>query len=383
MEHIYMDNAATTWPKPDSVYTAVDHFNRELGGNPGRGSHASSLAAGAVLTEAREALAQLFNIHDSSQVSFCHNITMAINMAMKGLLKAGDHVLITSMEHNSVVRPLTALQRWGVEWTAVPCAPDGSLDPDDMRKALRRETRMIAILHASNLTGTIMPIREIGSLARRYEVLFLVDSAQSAGILPLDVEADNIDILCFAGHKALFGLQGTGGLYVRPDIIPRTLIEGGTGSLSEALTHPDFMPDHLEAGTHNMPGICGLLAGISFLQKTGIDVVRQHEQKLCGYIMEGLQEIPGLSIYGPKDPLKRTAVLPITIEGMDCGEVAVNLEYEYGIFSRSGLHCTPLAHQTLGTMKLGLCRLSPGYFNTQQHADTLIRALQTIARQAK
>jgi cysteine desulfurase family protein len=274
------------------------------------------------------------------------------------------------------------LQGRGIEWTAVRCAEDGSLDPEEIRKAIRTNTRLICILHASNLTGTIMPVAEVGKLARENNILFMVDSAQTAGVLALDVEEQNIDILCFTGHKGLLGPQGTGGIYVRPGVEIRPLKQGGTGSLSEFLEHPEFLPDLLESGTPNTPGITGLLAGAEFIKKTGIENIRKHEQRLTGYLLEGLKEIRGLIIHGPADADRQTAVVPFNIDGMDCGEISMNLDYEFGIVTRSGLHCAPLAHRTIGSFERGACRLSPGYFNTEDDIRKVIEAVHTIAKRS-
>jgi len=375
-----MDNAATSFPKPESVYQAVDYFNRYLGGNPGRGSHHATLKAGSILLETREALARLFNIDNSDQIAFTANITDSINIALKGFLKPGDHVISTSMEHNAVARPLNALSKRGVEWTAVPCAPDGSLDPEEIRKAIKPNSRMVCILHASNLTGTIMPIAQVGKICRDNGLIFLVDSAQSAGVLPINVIEQNIDMLAFTGHKGLLGLQGVGGLYVSPQVKLSILKEGGTGSFSESLEHPEFMPDRLESGTPNTPGIVGLLAGINFIFETGIMKIRRHEQELTEILINGLKEIKGVKLYGPCDSKRQTAVIAFNIDGVDCGQVSMQLDYEYGIVTRSGLHCAPLAHQVIGTLKQGSCRLSPGYFTTREEIETVIKSIHTIAR---
>jgi cysteine desulfurase family protein len=379
VEVIYMDNAATSYPKPETVYEAVDSFNRHMGGNPGRGSNRSTLQAGSVIQQTREALADLFNIKDSLRIAFAHNVTDAINIGLKGILRPGDHVITTSMEHNAVARPLYFLSQQGVEWTTVPCDSEGKLDPEDMRKAIKSNTRMICMLHASNLTGTIMPIEEVGRLAHQEDVLFMVDCAQTAGVLPIDVEQCNIDLLAFTGHKSLYGLQGTGGLYVRPGLTVNPLKHGGTGSFSEHLQHPILMPDSLESGTLNTPGLAGLLAGIQYIKATGLANILQREQVLLERLVEGLSSIKGVSIYGPTDLKQRTAVLAMNIEGMDCGELSVSLDYEYGIVNRSGLHCAPLAHQTIGTFESGTCRFSPGFFTTEADIDTVIRAVHELA----
>lgn len=380
-EDIYLDNAATSWPKPESVYTAVDRFNRELGASPGRGSHRRTIAAGQLVLETRETVAELFNIKDSSQVIFTENVTEAINIGLKGLLKPGDHVVISSMEHNAVARPLFALQEKGVELTVVQCASDGSLDPSLLEQAITGQTRLVCLLQASNLTGTIMPVAEVGRIARQRGVLLMVDAAQSAGVLPVDVEAQQIDLLAFAGHKGLLGPQGTGGLYIRPGLELHTFVEGGTGSLSEQVYQPDFMPDRFESGTPNTPGIAGLGAGIKFIRETGLDKIRQHEKELTALLIEGLREIPGVILYGPCDPERQIAVVAFNIEGIDCSEVSFILDQRYGLLTRSGLHCAPLAHRTLGTLKSGACRVSPGLFNTREDIERLVEAVYEITAQ--
>ncbi len=375
-----MDNAATSYPKPEVVYQAIDYYNRHIGANPGRGTNQSTIKAGSVLIEAREALAGLFNIEDSLQIAFTYNITDALNMGINGLLKAGDHVITSSMEHNSVARPLFAKEAGGIEWTKVACAPDGRLDPDEIRKAIRPNTRMICILHASNLTGTIMPIEEVGKIARDKGLLFMVDAAQTAGVIPIDVVKDNIDILTFTGHKGLFGPQGTGGIYLRPgiDVIPGRF--GGTGSLSEYLKHPEIMPDLLESGTLNSPGIAGLLAGVKYISDTGIEKIKAHSQKQMDILLAGLRELKEVKIYGPMDSKCQTSVLAFNIKDMDCGDAASVLDFEYGIITRSGLHCAPLAHQTIGTFESGVIRISPGYFSSPEQIEYVIKAVHEVAR---
>ena len=379
MDDIYLDNAATSWPKPESVYRAVDHFNRKLGASPGRGSHRRSVISGQILLETRESLARLFNIKDSSRIAFTVNVTEAINIALKGLLEPGDHVVISSMEHNAVVRPLHALKDKGVELTVVRCSPDGTLDPSLLEQALTLRTRLVCLLHASNITGTIMPVAEVGRIVRRKGILFMVDAAQSAGVLPVDVEEQNIDLLAFTGHKGLLGPQGTGGLYIRPGLDVRPLVEGGTGSQSERVDQPDFMPDRFESGTPSTPGIAGLNAGVQFIQETGLEKIRQHEQELTDALIQGLREIKGVILYGPCDSRRQTAVVSFNIEDRDCGEVSFLLDQKYGIQSRSGLHCAPLAHRTMGTLKRGACRLSPGFFNTMEDIHKVIKAVYEIA----
>lgn len=376
---IYMDNAATSFPKPESVYQAMDDFNRLVGANPGRGSNQQSLKAGSVMVEAREALARLFNIDDGSQIALMPNVTEALNVGLKGILRKGDHVITTSMEHNSVARPLYALSRLGVEWTAVQCDRDGRLDPGDIKNAIKANTRLICILHVSNLTGTIMPIEEVGQIARENDLLFMVDCAQSAGVLPLDVKKQQIDLLAFTGHKSLLGPQGTGGLYVKPGIKIEPLKVGGTGSLSEFLEHPQMMPDLLESGTHNTPGIAGLLAGLRYIEQTGVEVIRAREIKIAAMLWDGMKSIDGLRVYGPDSLDDRGAVFAFNLENIDCGAVSMALDYEFGIISRSGTHCAPLAHKTIGTLESGACRLSPGNFTTEAEVLAVIKALEAIS----
>ncbi|MDD4801544.1 MAG: aminotransferase class V-fold PLP-dependent enzyme [Syntrophomonas sp.] len=374
-----MDNAATSFPKPERVYAAIDSFNRYLGANPGRGTNQQTLQAGSILLNARETLARFFNIKECTRIAFTANITEALNMGLKGWLNPGDHVITSSMEHNAVARPLMALTRQGVEWTAVSAASDGTLDPKLIKEAIRDNTRMICMLHASNLTGGILPVAEVGEIARDNNVVFMVDSSQTAGILNVDVVKQNIDILAFTGHKGLFGPQGTGGLYIKPGLEIRPLKEGGTGSMSEYLEQPGFMPDCLESGTPNTPGIAGLLAGVEYIQETGREKIEEHEQRLINMLMAGMQEIRGVLLYGPPDSTQRTAVLLFNIKGMDCGDVSLRLDYEYGIITRSGLHCAPLGHRTLGTLEMGACRLSPGYFNTEADIKRVLEAVYNIA----
>jgi len=382
MDGIYMDNAATSFPKPESVYVAVDNFNRYQGGNPGRGTHRQTIQAGSVLLDAREALARLFNVQDSARIAFTANVTESLNIGLKGWLRPGDHVITTSMEHNSVARPIFAMTSQGVEWTAVPCTEQGCLDPQLVEQAIKPNTRMICILHASNLTGTIMPIAEVGAIARRQGIVFMVDTAQTAGVLDLDVEKQCIDILAFTGHKGLYGPQGTGGIYLKPGLQIKPLKEGGTGSQSESLEQPECMPDRLESGTPNTPGIAGLLAGVEFILAVGRDNIRQHELAQTEALLEGLRAMDRIKVYGPEDSRQRVAVVPFNIEGMDCGEVSLRLEYEYGIVTRSGLHCTPLAHQTVGTLRQGACRLSPGYFSTEADINHVLQAVFRLAHQS-
>lgn len=383
MERIYLDNAATSWPKPQAVYEAIDNFNRNIGGNPGRGTNSFSLSSASMVLETRELLAQLFNISDPLRIAFTLNITEALNVAIKGSLLPGDHLIISSMEHNAVVRPAFALAENGLEITVIPCSPEGLFDTQTFVKAIKINTKMVGLLQASNVTGTIQPIEEVGKICREHGILFLVDAAQSAGVLPIDVHHQHIDILAFTGHKGLLGPQGTGGIYVGPGIAVKPLKEGGTGSQSQDTNQPQFMPDCLESGTLNTPGIIGLGAGVRFILDQGVDAIRLHEKKLMEVLWNGLMNITGVKMYGPTSLQDRTAIISFTIGDMDSTEVGFLLESEFGIVTRAGLHCTPLAHQTIGTIQQGTCRLSPGFFNTEQEMDAVIRAIATIANRPK
>ena len=372
----YLDNAATSWPKPETVYQAVDHFMREVGGTPGRGGHRREEEAAHIADQTRAAIAELFHAPDPNGVVFTSNATQAINMALKGLLKPGDHVITSSIEHNAMWRPLKTLERRGVAVTAVPCAPDGRLDPADVEAAIKPETRLIAMLHASNVLGTILPVTEIGASSRRRGVPFLVDAAQTAGAYPMDMQAMNIDLLAFPGHKGLFGPPGTGGLIVRPGIVLETWIEGGSGTESEPETMPEALPLRLEAGTQNAAGVAGLLAGVRFVLEQGVEKIRHHEMTLTALLIDSLRGAPGLKILGPAGLSQRTAVVSVIIEGFVPDQLAAVLDQVFDIATRAGLHCAPQAHHTAGTLESGALRFSPGYFNT---ADEIREAAEALA----
>jgi len=373
---VYLDNAATSWPKPEAVYRAVDHFMRQVGATPGRGGHRREEEAQRIADEARAALAELFHVPDPQGVAFTLNATQALNLALKGLLRPGDHVVTSSIEHNALWRPLKALERRGVELTAVACAPDGTLDPADVAAALRPNTRLVAMLHASNVLGTMLPIAEVGAICRDRGVSFLVDAAQTAGACSIDMEAMGIDLLAFAGHKGLFGPHGTGGLVVRPGIALETWIEGGSGLLSRPETMPEELPARLEAGTQNAAGIAGLLAGVRFVLEQGVERIRAHEMAVTRLLIERLQAIPDLTILGPHDLEQRTAVVSLTVEGYFPDQLAAVLDKVFDVATRAGLHCAPQAHRTAGTLECGALRFSPGYFTTAEEIEYAVDALQ-------
>ena len=381
---IYFDNAATSWPKPDAVPEAMARFLRECGANPGRSGHALSIQAGRVVYEARERVARLLGLDDPLSVAFTKNATEALNVALLGLLAPGDHVITSVMEHNSVLRPLRHLEERGVGVTRLPC-PEGALDPAAVARAITPGTRLVVLGHASNVTGALAPIGEVGELARARGILFCVDAAQSAGCLPIDMGAMNIDLVAFTGHKALYGPQGTGGLCLgeRARGKLRPLLRGGTGSASDSDTQPDFLPDALEAGTLNAVGIAGLAAGLAFVEERTVEAIRRHELALTERLLEGLRSIPGARILGPGAAARRVAVVSFNLEGQSCSEVATALEERAGICCRAGLHCAPLAHRQLGTFPEGAVRFSLGAFNTASQIDAALEVVRELSVSAK
>ncbi|MCU0612420.1 MAG: aminotransferase class V-fold PLP-dependent enzyme [Candidatus Eisenbacteria bacterium] len=382
---IYFDNAATSWPKPPCVVEAMMHFMAEVGANPGRSGHRLAVEAARVVYGAREAVAQVLNAPDPLRVVFGANATEGLNLALHGLLRPGDHVITSSMEHNSVMRPLRVLARNGVELTVVGCSPQGILDPDDLERAIRPTTRMIALIHASNVTGTVLPIAEAGHIAREHDTLFLVDAAQTAGAYPIDVHADAIDLLAFSGHKSLYGPMGTGGLVIgdRVDVARLTpLKQGGTGSRSEHEEQPGFLPDVCESGTPNAVGLAGLAAGARWVMARGVEGIRAHQMALTEELLRGLESITGVTIYGPRDAQRQTATVSFTIAGMETSEAGLRLDDDYGIMCRVGLHCAPAAHRTLGTFPAGTVRFGLGGFSSTEEVATAVDAIAALARKA-
>lgn len=385
-EIIYLDNAATSWPKPPEMLAAMMEFNNQIGANPGRSGHRLSVQAARVVYAVRERLALLFNAPDALRVIFSANVTTAINLALQGLLQPGDHVVTSSMEHNAVMRPLRALEERGVELSVMACSAQGELDPQDVRRALKSNTRLIALNHASNVVGTLLPVREVGALAQRHGALLLVDAAQTAGVIPIDMQADHIDLLAFTGHKALYGPMGTGGLVLgeRVDIDQlQPLVRGGTGSRSEHEQQPDFVPDKYESGTANAIGLAGLGASLAWLTEQTTERIREHEIYLTRQILQALSGIEGVRVYGTQDPQRQTAVVSITIDGWDNGRLGQLLDERYGILCRVGLHCAPAAHRTIGTFPQGSLRFGFGYFNTTEHVDAVVAALKEVMHERK
>ena len=379
---IYLDNAATTWPKPEEVYRETDRFFRLSAANPGRSSHRMALDAGQALQRTRLALARLFRVANPDRIVFACNATDALNLALKGLLRPGDHVVASSMEHNSVLRPLKALERRGVTATRVRASGTGWLDPSDVRRAVTPKTRMIVTTHISNVTGTIFPVGDIGAVARERGLLYLVDGAQSAGTLPLDLPALPVDLYAFTGHKGLFGPPGTGGLYIgeRVDIESfETIREGGTGIRSEEDVQTAELPHRFECGTPNTVGLAGLGAGVEFLAGVGVDKVREHEIGLMGRLIDGLLRIPGLTVYGPNDVRDRGAVVSFAVEGWQPADFGAALDQSFEIACRTGLHCAPDAARTIGAFPLGTIRLSLSYLNTAEQIDLTLDAVGRLA----
>lgn len=375
---IYLDNAATSWPKPEASIEAVALALRE-GGSPGRATHSPALKAARSVKATREALARLFGAPGGDRIVLGPNATWAINLALKGVLKPGDHVVCGSMEHNAVARPLRALEGRGIAVTKARTSPVHGLLPGELLAALTPATRLVVTAHASNVSGTISPIAELGRLCRERGILFLVDAAQGAGSLPIDIASMSIDLLAFPGHKGLLGPQGTGGLYIAPGLVLDSLIEGGTGTESRSLEQPVSCPERYESGTANGPGIAGLGAAVRFLLDQGVEAVGLREAALCERLHSGLLRIPGVKVYGPGPGLPRASVLSLSMGGVAAEDAAAILDQSFGIASRAGLHCAPEAHGCLGTLETGSLRLSPGFFTTEGDIDACLEAIARIA----
>jgi cysteine desulfurase family protein len=377
---IYLDNAATSFPKPESVYQALDAFARTSLANPGRAGHKMALAAERALDDARHLLNQFFHGEAPERFIFTLNCTDGLNMAFKGVLADGDHVITTDLEHNSVSRPLRALEKVGrISLTRVRADGGGTIDPDDIRKAITPRTRLIALTHASNVLGTIQPIHEVGRTAHEADVLFLVDAAQTAGVVPIDVQAEQIDLLAFPGHKSLLGPTGTGALYVGPRAKVRAWREGGTGGDSSSEVQPSEYPYFLEGGTPNVLGVAGLAAGIRYVQEQGLAKIHEHEVTLVERLWRRLDEIGGYEVFGHRDGSRRVGTLSFRSEALPAAELGGILDQAFDVAVRPGLHCAPYIHRALRTFPEGTVRVSPGPFNTGADIDTLARGLAEIA----
>ena len=381
---IYLDNAATSFPKAPGVAKAVYDFMEDIGATAGRGAYQRALQADRFVYEARKVIGNLFNYNDFSRIIFTSNITESLNMAIKGIVKEGDHIITSSLEHNAVWRCIKTLKRdKGITISTVPCTYEGYTNPKDVEGLIQKNTSLIVFNHASNVIGTLQPIREIGEIARKYNIPFLVDAAQTAGVYPIDIHKDNIDLLGFTGHKSLLGPMGTGGLVVNWDGKIDPLKSGGTGGDSAYEYQPDYFPNCLETGTPNVAGIVGLKKAVEYILEEGIDKIYHKKKDLVGYAIKGLRQIEGITIYGPQDAEKIVSVISFNLKGISAEEVAYELDQRYGIMVRSGLHCAPYINKVIDTLDIGTVRIGIGYFNEKKDIDELVSALQKITEKNK
>jgi cysteine desulfurase family protein len=381
---IYLDNAATSWPKPESVYRAMDDFARNRAGNPGRSGHRLAVESDQRVQGCREAIARLLHAESPDQVILTLNATDGLNIAQKGLLRPGDHVVTSHTEHNSINRPLASMAAAGmITYDKAASAPDGSIPPAEIEKLFRKNTRLLAITHCSNVLGVLNPIDEYAKLARSRGILTLIDASQSVGIVPIDVQALGVDMVAFPGHKNLFGPMGTGALYVRKGVELRVFREGGTGFKADEEVHPSEMPFRLEGGTPNAHGYAGLLAGVEFVEREGSARILRHERELALRFADALRENPKVVVHGCLARERQTGPVSITIRGAEPAEVGRIMDEKYGIACRPGLHCAPGTHKFLGTFPKGTVRFSFGYFNTAEHADAAVRAVNEVAASMK
>ncbi len=376
---IYLDNAATSFPKPEAVYQALDRFARQSLANPGRAGHKMAVEAERALGDGRHVLNQFFHGEGPERFVFTLNCTDGLNMAFKGVLQEGDHVITSNLEHNSISRPLRAMELAGrIKLTRVQVDGGGTIDPDTIRQAFTPRTRLVAVTHASNVLGTVQPIAEIGKLTRARDLLLLVDAAQSAGVVPIDVQAMQIDLLAFPGHKSLYGPTGTGALYVGPRAPVGAWREGGTGGDSSSETQPRELPHFLEGGTPNVLGVAGLTAGIKYVQERGLDNIRAHEVALCERLWRRLDEIGGFEVFGHRDTSRRVGALSFRSKKVGASEIGGILDQAFEIAVRPGLHCAPYIHRAIGSFPDGTVRASPGLFSTEEEVDRLAGALEEI-----
>lgn len=383
-EKIYLDNGSTTFPKPPEVAEAVYRYMTQNGSNINRGCYNNAYSTEEIVYETRQLICELFHGPSVKNVVFTKNVTESLNIILKGFLKKGDHVLVSAMEHNAVMRPLVQLEKAGVSFSRIPCSTDGSLLVEKICDLIQENTKAIIMTHASNVCGTIMPIEQIGALCLKYDLKFIVDSAQTAGVFPIDMEAMHIDALAFTGHKGLMGPQGVGGFILQKKMVPliSPLLSGGTGSISHTEEIPEFMPDRFEPGTMNLPGIVGLHAALRWIKATGMAEIRGHELALTEHFLEGIKRLDPESAYirvvGKKDCQGRTGVVSIQTLKKDAAQAAYELDEEYGIMTRVGLHCAPSAHKTLKTYPAGTIRFSFGWWNTQAQVNAALDALAEI-----
>ena len=377
---IYMDNAATTMHKPQEVIDAVVMAMSSMG-NAGRGVNEASLSASRIIYDTREKLCRLFGAEDPRQIVFTPNSTESLNIAIKGILNPGDHVIATMLEHNSVLRPLYEMEKKGVRLTIVKSDQNGRFHLKDIEDAIAEDTKMIVCTNGSNLTGNYVDPKPVGTLARERGIVFVVDASQTAGVFPIDVQKMKIDVLCFTGHKGMLAPQGTGGMYVRKGLVIRPLKSGGSGVQTYSKTHPIEMPTALEAGTLNGHGIAGLHAAVEYLEKTGVDNIRAREQDLMWRFYEGVKDIPGVKVYGDFSSKNRCPIVTLNIGDYDSSEVSDELLTEYGISTRAGGHCAPLMHEALGTVEQGAVRFSFSHYNTEEEVDTAIEAIRELSKE--
>jgi cysteine desulfurase family protein len=380
---IYLDNAATTFPKPEQVYLAMDSTFRGVGVAPGRGVYKQGIDASRIFFEAREAISTLIGCSDPSRVVFTHNATAALNLAVTGLLKPGDHVVTTSMEHNALARPIYEANKKGVEVTWVNGDKDGYVSSESIISALRPNTKLVAMIHCSNVTGAVNSLYEIGNFLKGKDLFFLVDAAQSLGIIPIDVNNMSIDLLAASGHKGIFGSLGTGFLYVGKDVELNPLILGGTGNNSSSLEQPESLPERFESGTMNTPAIAALKVGVDFVLSKGLDLILEKEMLLIDKLLNGLSEIPYIILYNKQNRLPRGNVVSFNVKNLDPSYIGFCLGQEYGINVRTGLHCAPLAHKTIGTFPEGTVRVSPGFFNSKEDIEFFLSAIRNIVKNRK
>ena len=380
MSKIYLDNGSTSFPKAPGVGKAMADFIEKVGVNIGRGGYEEAYSAAEVVLDTREKLCRLFHFDRPENVIFQSGITAAMNVLLKGLLKPGDRVLTTSMEHNAVMRPLRQLEKAGVEVVLIPCNSDGTLDFEALIDLATPGTRALVMTHASNMCGTVMPVKDVAEYCQTLGIWTIVDCAQTAGILPIDMEDWGVDAIAFAGHKGLLGPQGIGGFLITDDLAAEVdpLLSGGTGSISHLETVPEFLPDRFEPGTQNLPGIFGLHAALTYLEQTGIDAIREHEMACTARLLEGLSQLKGIRIVGRTQLTGRTAVVSVEFLHMDNADAAFLLEDKYGIMTRCGLHCAPRAHMTVGTFPQGTVRFAPGRETTVAEIDAAIAAVKEI-----
>lgn len=383
MSQIYLDNASTTFPKAPTVANTVYEYLNSLGCNVNRGAYSSSFKAESTVFETRELVCKLFNFDKAENVVFTRNITESLNVILKGLLKSGDEIIISSMEHNAVTRPLTSLTKNNVIVHKVPCSKEGELCPKDIVKFINKKTKAVLMTAASNVCGTRLPLKEIGEICKEHNLIFIVDSAQGAGVIPIDFKELNASIIAFTGHKGLLGPQGIGGFLIDDSLVNSVdpLVEGGTGSLSESEVQPDYMPDKFEGGTPNVPGIFGLNASLKFILETGIDKIHEKELYLTEEFLKGVSSIKEAKIAGLKGTENRVAVVSLDFSPLDNAVISYFLEKNYGIMTRCGLHCAPSAHKTLGTFPHGTVRFSFGYFNTIEDVNTAIKAIKEVLKE--